>query len=163
MPSQNDGVAIPAIAASATLVIRVLESLFKWFGKPLVIKCDNDGAFVDEEGARLAREGGMDLRVAQVGLGGIHLRLVAGDLRGHLFLDLEAARVGFDHARDQRHWADRQLRRVDAPLLHQRVGRHRQDGKVIEPRVGPYQLGCRMAIHLRHLHIHQHYINSLLT
>jgi transposase InsO family protein len=41
--------AIPAMTASAPLVIRVLESIFKWFGKPLVIKCDNDGAFVEED------------------------------------------------------------------------------------------------------------------
>jgi hypothetical protein len=41
--------AIPTPEESATLVRRVLGSLFKWFGKPLVIKADNGGPFVSEE------------------------------------------------------------------------------------------------------------------
>lgn len=42
-------VAIPTLAESASLVVRILESLFKWCGPPLVIKCDNGGPFIDEE------------------------------------------------------------------------------------------------------------------
>ena len=50
--------AIPALAESASLVVRLLESLFKWFGKPLVLKSDNGGPFVSEEVQRfLEREG----------------------------------------------------------------------------------------------------------
>lgn len=40
-------IAIPTMAATAALVVRTLESLFKWFGPPLVLKSDNGGAFID--------------------------------------------------------------------------------------------------------------------
>jgi transposase InsO family protein len=50
--------AIPAMEATATLVVRILESLFKWFGPPLVLKSDNGGPFVDASvKALLARHG----------------------------------------------------------------------------------------------------------
>jgi transposase InsO family protein len=42
-------VAIPALEESATLVIRVLESLFRWFGRPLVLKSDNGSPFIAED------------------------------------------------------------------------------------------------------------------
>jgi transposase-like protein len=41
--------AIPAIAESGALVARVLESLFKWIGRPLVLKSDNGGPFIAHE------------------------------------------------------------------------------------------------------------------
>ena len=51
-------IAIPAMAESASLVVRVLESLFKWLGRPLVLKSDNGGPFVDAEvKALLANQG----------------------------------------------------------------------------------------------------------
>jgi hypothetical protein len=50
--------AIPVVAESAALVIRILASLFKWFGKPLVIKSDNGAPFIAEEVQQyLEREG----------------------------------------------------------------------------------------------------------
>ena len=49
LASGNVILAIPTLAESASLVIRILASLFKWFGKPLVIKCDNGGAFIAED------------------------------------------------------------------------------------------------------------------
>jgi transposase InsO family protein len=42
-------IAIPALAENAILVVRVLESLFRWFGKPLVLKCDNGSPFIAGE------------------------------------------------------------------------------------------------------------------
>lgn len=51
-------VAIPVLEESASLVIRVLESLFRWFGRPLVLKSDNGSPFVAEDvKAFLRREG----------------------------------------------------------------------------------------------------------
>lgn len=50
--------AIPTMGESASLVVRILASLFKWLGKPLVLKCDNGGPFVAEEVQHfLEREG----------------------------------------------------------------------------------------------------------
>ena len=48
-------VAIPTIEETATLVVRVLESLFRWFGKPLVLKSDNGSPFIAEEVKDLLR------------------------------------------------------------------------------------------------------------
>ena len=40
--------ALPTTSKDAGFVVRMLEVLFKWHGVPLVLKCDNDGAFVAE-------------------------------------------------------------------------------------------------------------------
>jgi transposase-like protein len=51
-------IAIPALQEGVQLVIHLLASLFNWFGKPLVVKCDNGGPFVAEELQQfLEREG----------------------------------------------------------------------------------------------------------
>ena len=41
--------AIPAWKESAHLVIQMLATLFKWLGKPLVVKADNGGSFISDE------------------------------------------------------------------------------------------------------------------
>ena len=48
-------VAIPAIEETAALVLRVLESLFRGFGRPLVLKSDNGPPFIAEEVKDLLR------------------------------------------------------------------------------------------------------------
>ncbi len=52
-------IAIPAVEASAKLVIAILESLFRWLGPPLVIKCDNGSAFIADEVKACLREHGV--------------------------------------------------------------------------------------------------------
>jgi transposase InsO family protein len=56
LPSGYVLIAIPTIAESATLVVHVLASLFKWFGVPLVLKSDNGGPFITDEVKALLRE-----------------------------------------------------------------------------------------------------------
>lgn len=52
-------VAIPTLQESAALVVRVLESLFRWFGKPLVLKSDNGSPFTAQEVKDLLRREGV--------------------------------------------------------------------------------------------------------
>jgi len=40
---------LPCPDKSASIVVALLESLARWYGAPLVLKCDNDGAFRSEE------------------------------------------------------------------------------------------------------------------
>jgi hypothetical protein len=56
LPSGYVLIAIPTIAESATLVVHVLASIFKWFGVPLVLKSDNGGPFITDEVKALLRE-----------------------------------------------------------------------------------------------------------
>jgi transposase InsO family protein len=51
--------AIPTPGESATLVITVLASLFRWFGAPLVLKLDNGGPFITDELKDLLRQHGV--------------------------------------------------------------------------------------------------------
>jgi hypothetical protein len=59
LASGNVLLAIPALEESALLVIRILQSVFKWFGRPLVIKCDNGGPFRAEEVQAFLRSQGV--------------------------------------------------------------------------------------------------------
>jgi putative transposase len=51
--------AIPTPQESTTLVAHLLASLFRWFGAPLVLKCDNGGPFITDEVKAVLREYGV--------------------------------------------------------------------------------------------------------
>jgi putative transposase len=59
LASGNVLLAIPTPGESATLVVRVLASLSRWFGAPLVLKLDNGGPFVTDELKALLRQHGV--------------------------------------------------------------------------------------------------------
>lgn len=72
-------VAIPALEESAAFVLHVLESLFRWFGPPLVLKSDNGGPFIaDEVKAFLRARGG---RIPAPGLPATTARSKPGSAR----------------------------------------------------------------------------------
>lgn len=59
LPSGYVLMSIPTSGQSATIVLYVLTSLFKWFGVPLVIKFDNGSPFISDEVKALLREHGV--------------------------------------------------------------------------------------------------------
>ena len=59
LASGNVLLATPAPGESASLVVTVLASLFRWFGAPLVLKLDNGGPFITDEIKDLLRRHGV--------------------------------------------------------------------------------------------------------
>ena len=49
----------PVMEKTAQQTIDLLAALFAWYGPPLVIKCDNDGAFTAEDVGRLLEKNGV--------------------------------------------------------------------------------------------------------
>jgi transposase InsO family protein len=56
LPSGYVLIAIPTIGESASLVVHVLASLFRWIGVPLVLKADNGGPFITDDVKALLRK-----------------------------------------------------------------------------------------------------------
>lgn len=59
LASGNILLAIPTIAQHADLVVRMLASLFRWMGAPLVLKADNGAPFITDEVKELCEKHGV--------------------------------------------------------------------------------------------------------